>query len=253
MTVFSRHPVDNPSISQPFANVNGREATNHLGTDYRPDYPGQVGKIIYAPCDMFVVWARGGTFAADNPWEQMPNNGNNGNSVIGVCPAPHQATYSMYCHMDEIWVKEGQFVTAGTALGTMGWTGYIIPNDPNGTHLHWEVFIDYADGAYPEGTFYGRVNPLDYFKVATITPVAPGAGGSAATEEEDMALTNEDIDKIADRVLTKVVTDNKGKGQNSLAWVLTSQRASRDEDRRLLADSIKGAVATIVAAIKGAK
>jgi murein DD-endopeptidase MepM/ murein hydrolase activator NlpD len=180
MTIFIRHPVDNPSISQPFANNNGREATNHLGVDYRPDYPGQVGKVLYAPADMFIVWARGQTFAADNPWDQLPNNGNNGNSVIGAHPAPNQAVCTMYCHMDQIWVKEGQFVRAGEPLGTMGWTGYIIPNDPNGTHLHWEMFIDYANGVYPEGTFYGRVNPLDYFATETTVPVSPGAEGESS-------------------------------------------------------------------------
>lgn len=180
MTVFVRHPVDNPSISQEFANENGREATNHLGVDYRPDFPGQVGKVIYAPADMFIVWARGAGFAAGNPWEQLPNNGNAGNCIIAAHPAPHQAVCTLYAHLDQIWVTEGQFVTAGTALGTMGWTGYILPKNQNGTHLHWEMFIDYADGVYPPGTFYGRVNPLDYFRTETVVPVRPGAEGDSA-------------------------------------------------------------------------
>jgi murein DD-endopeptidase MepM/ murein hydrolase activator NlpD len=196
VTIFSRHPVDDPDISQEFGDVGWRI---HHGIDYRPGYPGQVGKIIYAPADMFIVWARGELMAADNPWDQLPNNGNNGNSVIAAHPAPHQAVCTMYCHMDQIWVKEGQFVTAGTPLGTMGWTGYIIPNDPNGTHLHWEMFIDYANGVYPEGTFYGRVNPLDYFRTVTSIPVSPGAeGGSAVGAPAVRELLIPGLDPIPD-------------------------------------------------------
>ncbi|MDQ0735341.1 M23 family metallopeptidase [Arthrobacter agilis] len=177
MSVFVRHPVDVPSISNGFGDVGWRI---HYGIDYTPPTPGQQGVIVYAPADMFIVWARGEGFAANNPWEQLPNNGDNGNSIIAAHPAPNQAVYSMYCHLAEIWVKEGQFVKAGTPIGVMGWTGYILPKNQNGTHLHWEVFIDYADGAYPEGTFYGRVDPLDYFAIETVVPIAPGGEGASS-------------------------------------------------------------------------
>jgi murein DD-endopeptidase MepM/ murein hydrolase activator NlpD len=185
MSVFYRHPVDHVSISEGFGKNSWR---THWGVDYRPPTPGQTGVVVYAPAPMTIVWARGEQFAADNPWEQMPNNGNNGNSIIGRHPEPDWAMHSMYCHLAEIFVKEGQFVDTNEPLGIMGWTGYVLPADPNGMHLHFEAFIDYSDGEYPPGTFYGRVNPLDYFKTATTVPVQPGPQGSASTGVTDLLI-----------------------------------------------------------------
>lgn len=184
MSVFYRHPVDHVSISDPFGDVGWRV---HHGVDYRPPSP-LSRVVIYAPAPMTIVWARGQQFAANNPWEQLANNGNNGNSIIGRHPDPHWAMHSMYCHMEELWVSEGQSVDTNEPLGLMGWTGYVLPRDPNGKHLHWETFIDYSDGEYPAGTFYGRVNPLDYFKTATTVPIALGASGGASTGVSDLLI-----------------------------------------------------------------
>lgn len=209
MDLFVRYPVDNPSISQRFGVMNGREFQGHVGVDFRPRVSGVVGDPIYAPADGFVVWARGSTFAADNPWEQLPNNGNNGNSVILQHIAPFQMVQSMYCHMDRIAVQEGQFVRAGDVIGYMGWTGYCLPKSPYGTHLHWEVFIDYGNGQYPAGTFYGRVDPLEQFAIATTVPVSPGpAGSSAGTPTPKgwlMALNDEQQQELYD--WTKIIHD----------------------------------------------
>lgn len=186
--MFVRWPVDNPDISQYFAVQNGREATGHLGVDLRPRRAGVPGDPIYAPADGFVVWARGGTFAANNPWEQMPGNGNNGNAVILQHVAPHQAAATLYCHLSGIAVQEGQWVPAGTVIGYMGHTGYVLPAGPEGTHLHWEMFIDYGNGQYPEGTFYGRVNPLDYFSISTVVPASGGVSGGSGTGDRPLLI-----------------------------------------------------------------
>lgn len=237
MTIFGRHPVDNPSISQGYANDNGREAHKHLGIDYRPDFPGQVGKIIYAPADMFIAHADGDGFAADNPWEQLPNNGNAGRCIIGVHPNTATA-YSLYAHLDEIWVTPGQFVTEGTPIGTMGWTGYILPPDPNGTHLHFEVFIDYGDGIYPEGTFYGRVNPLDYFRTETTVPVGPGGTGNSTTDEDGHMAHIESVSPEAAKAIAKAMMeyvhtepakDGKPEQQVSWKWFLLADRTKLQE------------------------
>ncbi len=177
--LFKMWPVKNPSISQRFGVVSARGP--HLGVDLRPDYPGQIDKAIYAPADGVVVYAGGKGHAAGNPWEQIPGNGNNGNSLILQHLAPHQAAATSYNHLRSYAVKVGQFVKAGTFLGYMGWTGLVLPANPDGTHLHWEMFIDYGNGQYPIGTFYGRVNPLDYFAVETTVPVDPGPGGGGGT------------------------------------------------------------------------
>ncbi|HXF51314.1 MAG TPA: peptidoglycan DD-metalloendopeptidase family protein [Dehalococcoidia bacterium] len=53
---------------------------------------------------------------------------------------------TLYAHLSQIYVAQGQTVAQGEALGVVGCTGYCT-----GTHLHFEVLIGGV-----------RVNPLDY-------------------------------------------------------------------------------------------
>lgn len=46
----------------------------------------------------------------------------------------------LLAHLDSFNVKEGERVRKGDRLGTMGWSGYVIPEGPGGTHLHLTVF-----------------------------------------------------------------------------------------------------------------
>lgn len=45
-----------------------------------------------------------------------------------------------FCHMKlkSICVSVGQQVSAGSKIGTMGYTGHTIPTGPGGTHLHYD-------------------------------------------------------------------------------------------------------------------
>lgn len=85
-------------------------------------------------------------------------NGRQGNYVI----INHNAGgyYTVYMHMKEFYVSEGQTVARGQKIGAMGNTGevYPVPSSSNpygGTHLHFEVRVG---GAY--GT---SINPLGIF------------------------------------------------------------------------------------------
>lgn len=54
--------------------------------------------------------------------------------------------YTIYMHLKDIYVEEGQTVARGQKIGTMGNTGnvYPVPNSSNpyaGTHLHFGVYI----------------------------------------------------------------------------------------------------------------
>lgn len=200
MSVFVRHPVDNPRITQPFGARNDWEDPPwHKGVDYGAD----TGAPIYAPCDGFVVWASFEVFKHGNTWEMIPGSGNSGGCVILQPPAPHTALQTSFSHMSEILVRPGQWVTAGTMIGRVGNTGFSF-----GAHLHWEAFIDYAEGVYPPGTFYGRVNPLDYFTTATTVPVSnTGGKGSPNIQEEEIVPNHND--RVFDAIDGSKVTLNE--------------------------------------------
>lgn len=190
MTAFVRHPVDNPVISQPFGAPNDWENPPwHKGIDYAAP----AGTPIYAPCDGFVVWASGQPFGYGNTWEMIPGSGNSGNCVIIQPPAPHTSLQTSFSHMSGITVSAGQWVTAGALIGYVGNTGFSF-----GAHLHWEAFIDYAEGSYPAGTFYGRVNPLDYFSTATVVPIGTGGKGSTTPAQEEIVPNQSD--KVFDAI-----------------------------------------------------
>jgi murein DD-endopeptidase MepM/ murein hydrolase activator NlpD len=61
--------------------------------------------------------------------------------------------YSMYFHLSEALVKEGNLVRAGTILGRVGSTGR-----STGPHLHWGIRISGA-----------RVDPLSLLKIGTLS------------------------------------------------------------------------------------
>lgn len=92
----------------------------HIGTDYAPDPDGRV----YAP--------EAGRVTLTHGDPRM------GNAVHIWIANRHHAL----CHMDQIYVTEGQQVVEGQVLGTMGWTGYVVPAGPPGKHLHHAVTVD---------------------------------------------------------------------------------------------------------------
>lgn len=181
MTVFDRWPVDLVRITQDWAETNTWENPPwHKGIDIG----GTTATAIYAPCDMFIVHASFAPFAYGNTWEQIPNSTNSGGCIIGQPPAPHTAFQTSFSHLSQILVSPGQWVTAGTLIAYMGTTG-----NSSGVHLHWECFIDYAEGVYPPGTFYGRVDPKEFFKTVTVVPVVnTGGKGSTTTQARQLLI-----------------------------------------------------------------
>lgn len=183
MTVFDRFPVDMPPgwISQEFGNPNSWEAQPHSGLDTAA----AEGAAIYAPCDAFVVWASFDPFPPGNTWEQLAGSRASGGCTILQPTGPHTSLQTSISHQSTILVSPGQFVKSGQIIGRVGSTG-----NSSGPHVHWEAFIDYAEGVYPPGTFYGRVNPLEYFKTANVVPVANTGGKGSTTPQRELLIPN---------------------------------------------------------------
>lgn len=108
------------------------------------------GSNIYAANNGVVYKVGTGCYAGD-----LTCNGRQGNYVL----INHNAGgyYTIYMHMKDIYVSEGQTVARGQKIGTMGNTGnvYPVPSSSNpygGTHLHFGV---------RKGSAYGStINPL---------------------------------------------------------------------------------------------
>ncbi|WP_066298815.1 M23 family metallopeptidase [Arthrobacter luteolus] len=208
MTIFDRWPValaDGAYISQDFGVENTWESPPwHKGIDIAAP----AGTPIVAPCDGFVVWASFGTFPPGNTWEMIPFNGGSGGCTILQPSAPGaSAIQTSFSHQSRIDVKPGDFVRAGQIIGAVGSTG-----NSSGPHTHWEAFIDYAEGIYPAGTFYGRVNPRDYFTTSTVIALGTGGkgtvpAGAITPEEGNMAVQIEaqQAEDIAKRAAALVV------------------------------------------------
>lgn len=105
-------------ITQKYSN--SHEAIDLVKSKSQADY-------ILAHSDGKVTWAQTGHKNA---------KGSTGNASYGNCvKIEHANGYStIYAHLKEVYVAEGQSVTKGQAIGYMGNTG-----NSYGTHLHFEV------------------------------------------------------------------------------------------------------------------
>jgi murein DD-endopeptidase MepM/ murein hydrolase activator NlpD len=98
------------------------------------DIPGDIGTPVLAAGDGKVIYAglgiyRGGEDVLDDPY---------GNAIVLEHSFNYQGEklYTLYAHLDEIQVVEGQKVRTGDQIGLMGNTG-----KTTGPHLHFEVRI----------------------------------------------------------------------------------------------------------------
>lgn len=71
----------------------------------------------------------------DDPFSAASLKG--GNSVIIYSPA--DKAFYRYCHLENIFVNQGEKITAGTKIGTVGHSGLNASKPGNGGHLHFEI------------------------------------------------------------------------------------------------------------------
>ena len=113
-------PVDKPVINESYGSYN-----NHIGIDYG----GEMGQNVFAAADGTVLGVQ---------WKD-----GYGNCII----IDHGNGYqTLYAHLEERYIKEGEKVTAGQTIAGMGNTGLAT-----GVHLHFELLKDGVN-----------LNPQDY-------------------------------------------------------------------------------------------
>lgn len=134
----------NYRISSPYGNRKLDNGDNrfHPGIDY----VGIESKEIIAPTNGKIVSS------------QIITNKNNITWEFGnyVKMDDLNGYYLFFCHLESRAVKAGQTVAKGQIIGIEGYTGYVLPANANGRHLHFEVRRK-KDGA--------TINPEQYFKI----------------------------------------------------------------------------------------
>jgi len=119
--------------------------SRHPGTDYAVPFQ---HPYVAAQSGTVKVYARGNTTTG------------RGNEVCIV----NGSEEVRYCHLDEIYVKDGQRVEQGQQVGTCGWTGFVLPKSPAGAHLHFELLVSgvYTDfEKYIKGVQMEKMNKGD--------------------------------------------------------------------------------------------
>ena len=125
---------------------------------YRQDYGNYLHRGIdigHVPAGTPIFAPAGGTITVHRPGDGW-GNGSFGINV--VIDHPDTPWWSIYAHMNETERSTGEVVAAGEIIGAVGFTGYVEPPGPGGTHLHWQLS---AHPGFPQGFEYIG-NPLDF-------------------------------------------------------------------------------------------
>lgn len=189
--------------------------------DYQPyghagmDIACPIGTPIYAPADGTVLYA-GWT-------EDLPGTGEIRQWLMywnfgGILTAiQHDGWISFIAHQsNNDMVRPGQQVKEGQLIGYSGNTKTRATTVAAHVHCEALVYMDYRTRPQ-EGIIYGRVDPRPYFGA-----IAAMGGTTTPIEEDDMPLTDDDVNRIANAVHTRPANRPNG-GTNTLEWSLGAE------------------------------
>lgn len=136
---FWEDELDQVSYTSPFGPRSLGSNTYHYGIDLGAT----AGLEIHAAAD--------GVVAA----VLSPGESNGGGNYTAIQHANNM--YTIYMHMNDLLMHNGDNVTKGQVIGHVGWTGHCEPAGPDGAHLHFQVNIDTLGSS-------GAQNPAIYFQ-----------------------------------------------------------------------------------------
>lgn len=139
------------------------------------DIPAPVGQDVVAPVSGEVI-------CADSAWYNRSSTGK-GKILVTIKAdeahgnIPAGAAYGLG-HLDEMFVRVGQRVEAGTKVGTIG--------DLSGVdHLHFFIYVNGRGGSSRGPCDNGNVDPTSWVRAAMSGEQAPTTGGEGAGGGED--------------------------------------------------------------------
>lgn len=136
-------------LTYPYASTRNGTLEPHHGVEF----PNGSGTPVLAAQDGEVVFAGTDELTVLGPYTHFY-----GNVVILLHAGLFEGRdiYTLYAHLSEIDVSEGETVTLGQQIGRVGMTGAA-----NGSHLHFEVRLDENDYAHTTNPILW-LTPLDF-------------------------------------------------------------------------------------------
>lgn len=182
------NPHDGMRVTSPFG---PRGSSFHSGIDI-----GAIKRGV--PGDRLYVVQKG----------QVKYVGRNTSSLGNYVIIEHEGFCTLYGHMHTIAVDVGQNVNAGRLVGTMGYSGHVLPRGIGGTHLHFEI----RTCKYP--SFWARrngvpvhaVNPSRYLLLTQNNNIARGYSGAS---DDGIYSMSEDAFPLPDFPFTNYKVDAK--------------------------------------------
>lgn len=132
--------------------------------------------------------------------------GRNTSSLGNYVIIEHAGFCTLYGHMHTINVSVGQNVNAGKQVGTMGYSGHVLPVGIGGTHLHFEIrACSYSSyWAKKNGVPVHAVNPSRYL---LLTGNNGGLGSQFGASDDGLFTSQEDMFPLPDFPFTNYKVD----------------------------------------------
>jgi hypothetical protein len=133
--------MNQPDADYRYGGVFFKPGAVHTGIDI----PADLGTTVHAAGAGEVIWAGWGLYTGDSANKQDPY----GLAIVILHDFGYQdqQLFTVYAHLDKVYLEPGDRVKIGDPLGTVGETGYTT-----GPHLHFEVRIG-------ENSYFTTSNP----------------------------------------------------------------------------------------------